>query len=78
MKVLNARRHMKEDNQTEEERVLVLAEQVKNLLVFSALLIPDLDLLEKVARQSADTQSPYSGYGSHIRRSGAGLGRETV
>lgn len=48
---------MKKDDKTEEERVIVLAEQVKNLLVFASLLIEDLDLLEKVAKQSADIQS---------------------
>lgn len=41
----------------EQERILNLAEQIKNLLMFSALLIPDLDLLEKVADQSAGIQS---------------------
>lgn len=41
----------------DEDRILNLAEQVKNLLMFSALLIPDLDLLERVAEQSAGIQS---------------------
>lgn len=40
----------------DEERILNLANQIKNLLMFSALLIPDLDLLEKVTTQSAGIQ----------------------
>lgn len=41
----------------DEEKILNLAEQIKNLLIFSSLLVPDLELLEKVANESADIQS---------------------
>lgn len=41
----------------DEGRVLVLAEQVKNLLMFAGMLIPDMDLLEQVAQQSSEIRS---------------------
>lgn len=47
----------KQTDKSEEERILQLANQVQNLLMFSALLIPDLDLLERVAELSAGIQS---------------------
>ena len=45
------------DISDEAERIQLLANQIENLLIFSAGLIPDLDLLEKVAKQSADIQN---------------------
>lgn len=45
------------DTPEEQERILLLGEQIKQLFAFCGMMIPDLDLLERVADQ---TNSSYS------------------
>lgn len=41
----------------ETERIALLAEQVKLLFAFCYMMVPDIDLLERVAKQSAERES---------------------
>lgn len=43
--------------ENEEDQIQRVANQVENLLMFSSLLIPDIELLEKLATQSVDISS---------------------
>lgn len=45
------------DSPEKQERIFILAEQVKQLFAFCGMLIPDLDLLEKVTDVTRDSHS---------------------
>lgn len=48
---------MSEEKMTEEERVLQLSTQLTLLIQFAATMVDDIDLLERVAKQSSEISS---------------------
>ena len=46
-----------DNNEPSDEKILELANQISTLLQFASLLVPDIDILERVTRESGEISS---------------------